>query len=203
MALFQNQAKNDHVASLEAMDDRELFRRWLSVGVQLFDDCRQEFDRAFAACLRGFEFEGDPLPAPCLDNWEVIGSKFIMAGGERRKAACVAIVEALDALRESSQTSTAEQSGITFIRMCRLVERIIDDAADYIRTDPEVDKFFIELEDDEASELQRLHQLHPELVIAGLAMSLNEWALSYPTVELIQVVFGERSMDIRVQRPSN
>lgn len=202
MAVFQDQAKDELLGVLEAMANRELFRRWLAVGVRLHDELSDEFKHAFAACIRGFQFENGDVPAPCLDNWEVVGSKLISAGGAARVTACAAIVQSLEALAEA-RNEQPRVASLTFVRVARLVEAILRDATEYVHANPDVDRFFVELEPEDAAELEQLHQQQPALLIAGLAMSINEWALAFPSVELVQLVYGERSLEVRVERTSN
>jgi hypothetical protein len=201
MAVFNDVAKDDALRNFQALNDRDLFRRWQSVGVRLLDELPCDFQLAFAACRREFHDTPAETQEPNLDNWELLGSKLITGNQDTRQFACAVLTESLCALRaaQSARTEPRQPSMLTFSRIAHITECVVTEASAYAKTDPGIDEFFIELESDDAEELERLQRTHYDLLVIALGMSLTEWGAEYPHVDLVQVQFGERNIDIRIR----
>lgn len=200
---FKDPELSARYAQVEGLAERDLFSAWRAVGSRLALETPNEFERMFGLCVERFREAPKDVREASLRNWDLLGVNLLRANAEGRRFASALIVEATAQLGPTGFETVAMNGsphlrGLTYLRLARLVERIVIDAEAFVRDDPEADAFFVELEGDAAAELLGLTETHYDLVVLAFGMSLTEWGLAHRSVERVEIRFGEKSLGIRV-----
>ncbi len=203
MLAFTDDVMDQKLGRISALGDHEVLRRWQAVGVQLFDELPDDFERLFLACVHRFSNVPADSQTPSLANWDLLGSRMLAVNPDARRLACELIVEASVALGEAAAATAPSLPTLTFARIARIAEVVVQEAEAFVVRELGGDEVVVVLEPAEAQELDRLQAARDDLVIAALALSLDEWSRAHPGVERVRVHSGARAIDVRVGQEPN